>query len=68
MQIERANGHITRVGGLIVYDVNLPDWDLAYIKYPQEKLVHYKMSHYRHALTEAKAQIIYVTSERIYFS
>jgi hypothetical protein len=61
-KIERYQGLIVKVGAQVVKAVNLPDWDLLYITYPEGK-----MDEYRTALTRGFGKIERVTKSRIYF-
>jgi len=60
-EIERYHGSIIKVKGKLVYSPPLPDWSLSYVEIDDD------MPELRHLLTSARARIVKVTDERIYF-
>ena len=63
VQIERYQGIIVGVGGTPTKTLNLPDWDLSYVEFPEGK-----MKEYRTAMIKARVRIVKVTKERVYYS
>lgn len=62
MEIKRYHGIIVKVGEVDVKDLNLPDWNLSYIEFPQGQMIEY-----RRALMKANVRLVHVTDMRIYF-
>jgi len=59
--IERLSGLIVKVKGKNVYEPNLPDWSLSYVKIDND------MAELRRLLMGARVKIVKITEERIYF-
>jgi len=60
-EIERLAGFITKVKGKDVYSPPLPDWSLSYVEIDDD------MPELRRLLMAARARIVKVTDQRIYF-